>query len=75
MEALKYTGKPASVETPLEEQLSALSVSSDPFKDVPVLSHTKGELYLFDTDTDVFVIQEKEVHVDMASNGAYDSEP
>jgi len=49
-------------------------VTPDPFKDVSVLSRTGAELYLFDTDADVFVIQEKEVHVDLASNGEYDSE-
>lgn len=65
---------------PVEDKLAALTVASgsqakeDPFKDVPVLSRTKGELYLFDTETDVFVIQEKDVDVDMASNGEYDSE-
>ena len=46
--------------------------ASDPFADVPVLSKTRAELYLFDTETDVFVIQEKEVDVDMALNGEYD---
>lgn len=37
-----------------------------------MLSRTKGELYLFDTDTDVFVIQERDVDVDLASNGQFD---
>jgi hypothetical protein len=46
----------------------------DPFKEVPVLFRTFAELYLFDTSADVFVIQEKEVDVDLASNGDYDSE-
>lgn len=46
--------------------------AEDPFQDVPVLQRTKGELYLFDTETDVFVIQEKDVDVDMASNGVFD---
>jgi hypothetical protein len=50
------------------------SQPSDPFKDVPILFRSSAELYLFDTDTDVFVIQEKEVAVDLASNGEYDSE-
>jgi hypothetical protein len=67
----------------VEDKLAALTVESpespedteteDPFKDVPVLSRTTAELYLFDTETDVFVIQEKEVDVDMASNGDFDS--
>lgn len=52
--------------------MSSLSMVSDPFKDIPVLSRTSAELYLFDTDTDVFVIQEKDVDVDMVSNGDYD---
>jgi hypothetical protein len=71
---------------PVEDKLAALTVegsespedpesqeAEDPFKDVPVLSRTTAELYLFDTETDVFVIQEKEVDVDMASNGDFDS--
>jgi hypothetical protein len=33
-----------------------------------------AELYLFDTDTDVFVLQEKSVSVDLASNGEYDGQ-
>lgn len=59
----------------MEDKLANLTVEAeDSFKDVPVLSRTQAELYLFDTETDVFVIQEKEVYVDMASNGDYDSE-
>lgn len=70
---------------PVEDKLAALTVDStvpeatpetetaDPFDYVPVLSRTTAELYLFDTETDVFVIQEKEVDVDMASNGDYES--
>lgn len=41
---------------------------------MPILHRAKGELYLFDTETDVFVIQEKDVDVDMASNAPYDCE-
>lgn len=85
MEALRYSDKPKKSskdknEEPVEDKLASLTVENqsqsqeDPFKDVPVLSRTRGELYLFDTETDVFVIQEKEVDVDMASNGEYDSE-
>ena len=61
----------------LEGQLADLSLkpAEDPFKDVPVLSHTPAELYLFDTEADVFVSQEKQVHVDIAANAEYDSEP
>lgn len=47
--------------------------AEDPFKDVPILHRAKGELYLFETERDVFVIQEKDVDVDMASNAPYDS--
>lgn len=46
--------------------------TGDPFKDIPILHHASAELYLFDTDTDVFVLQEKSVSVDLASNGVYD---
>jgi hypothetical protein len=86
LEALRYTDRRKSAgkkaEVPIEDTLAALTVeptaelaneAEDPFKDVPVLSRTTGELYLFDTDTDVFVIQEKEVAVDMASNGDFES--
>jgi len=52
----------------------AAPVVEDPFKDVPVLSRTTAELYLFDTETDMFVIQEKEVQVDIAENGTFESE-
>ena len=73
----------------VEDKLAALAVTNkepepeveaesggeteDPFQDVPVLSRTTAELYLFDTETDVFVIQEKEVDVGMASNGDFES--
>jgi hypothetical protein len=46
---------------------------SDPFKDVPVFSTTSAELYFFDTTSDMFIIQEKDIEVDIASNGEYDS--
>lgn len=69
---MKYTE--TATKSALEDQFSSLAVTTDPFKDVPVLSRAQSELYLFDTETDVFVIQEKEVDVDMASNGDYDSE-
>jgi hypothetical protein len=38
-----------------------------------VLSRVTAELYLFDTQTDMFVIQEKDVQVDIASNGDFES--
>lgn len=46
----------------------------DPFADVPILHRATSELYLFDTEADIFVIQEKEVTADLASNGDHDSE-
>lgn len=48
--------------------------SEDPFDGIPILHRAPAELYLFDLDADVFVIQEKDVSVDMASNGEYDGE-
>lgn len=71
---MKYSEKTTIADSALEDHFSSLTVTSDPFKDVPILSRTTAELYLFDTETDVFVIQEKEVNVDMASNDEYDSE-
>jgi hypothetical protein len=77
---LRYTEKPKPSaikeedEEPVEDKMAALTVETeDPFKDVPVLSRSTAELYLFDTETDVFVIQEKEVDIDMASNGDFES--
>ncbi|WVQ82121.1 hypothetical protein IAT38_004249 [Cryptococcus sp. DSM 104549] len=67
----------------LEDQLSSLSVQEpvaaqdepheDTFKDVPVLHSAIAELYLFDTSTDLFVIQEKDVSADLAVNGEFDT--
>ncbi|KAL7422730.1 Vacuolar import and degradation protein 27 [Cryptotrichosporon argae] len=57
----------AVAESPAED-----APAEDPFKDVPVLHKALAELYLFDLETDVFVIQEKEVEVDLASNGDFD---
>ncbi|WRT68459.1 uncharacterized protein IL334_005435 [Kwoniella shivajii] len=79
LEALKYNEKPSlpatdpSASANLEDKLGSLSVQEDPFKDVPVLHRSHAELYLFDTETDVFVIQEKEVDADLVSNGDYDT--
>jgi hypothetical protein len=70
LQSLKNTGEAQA----LAPETSASDVGAeDPFKDVPVLFRTSAELYLFDTEADVFVIQEKEVTVDMASNAEYDS--
>lgn len=57
-------------ETPSGAQDSDIA---DPFKDVPVLSRSSAELYLFDTETDVFVIQEKDVQIDIASGSEFES--
>ncbi|WWD02638.1 hypothetical protein V865_000678 [Kwoniella europaea PYCC6329] len=81
LEALKFTEKLAALPIssapshPSEDEASSSSVpvAEDPFKDVPILHRAQAELYLFDIDTDVFVIQEKEVHADLASNGDYDT--
>jgi hypothetical protein len=45
----------------------------DPFKGVPILHRAPAEIYLFDTQADVFVIQEREVWIELASNGDFDS--
>ncbi|WVR07534.1 hypothetical protein IAU60_004576 [Kwoniella sp. DSM 27419] len=77
LEALKYDDSTpqkaeASDKEQLADQLANMSVQEDPFVDVPVLHRAKAELYLFDTDSDVFVIQEKEVAADLASNGDFE---
>nr|ODO02222.1 cytoplasmic protein [Cryptococcus depauperatus CBS 7855] len=56
-----------------EEQLSSLAIQEDPFKDVPVLHQAPAELYIFDTETDLFVIQESNVHADLAENGPFET--
>lgn len=56
------------------EEHEAEAEIDDPFEGIPILHRAPAELYLFDLDADVFVIQEKDVSVDMASNGDYDSE-
>lgn len=56
------------------EAAEAEAEAEDPFEGIPILHRANAELYLFDLDADVFVIQEKDVSVDMASNGEYDSE-
>lgn len=73
MQALKYD--PDSPTTQDGGALAEGEAAEDPFKDVPVLSKTPAELYLFDTESDMFTIQEKEVQVEVASNGDFESEP
>ncbi|RXK41108.1 cytoplasmic protein [Tremella mesenterica] len=46
---------------------------ADPFKDVPVLTKTPAELYLFDTEADLFVVQENTVDVEIAANAEFDT--
>lgn len=67
-------GLSVSAATPSKGENAADSSAQDPFKDVPVLSSVTAELYLFDTDADVFIIQNKAVKVQTASNGPYDSQ-
>ncbi|WWC90654.1 uncharacterized protein L201_005590 [Kwoniella dendrophila CBS 6074] len=70
---ISITSPTKSCENEPEPEPVTTPVAEDPFKDVPVLHRSKAELYLFDTETDVFVIQEKEVNADLASNGEYDT--
>lgn len=77
LQKLKFNGTTGAIkkeESPIEDNLAGMTINEDPFKDVPVLSTTPAELYLFDTETDTFVIQEKEVNVQLASNGEFDGE-
>ncbi|WWC71515.1 uncharacterized protein I206_105473 [Kwoniella pini CBS 10737] len=80
LEALKFNDESVSDQksvapaTPKKEKtLPEAAVAEDPFKDVPILHRSSAELYLFDLETEVFVIQEKEVYADLASNGEYDT--
>lgn len=78
LQALKfqpYIQRPHELETtrPINEPLVDLPVTEGLFQDVPVLSSSLAELYLFDTDTDVFVIQEKTAQVEIALNSEFDS--
>lgn len=61
---------PAKSETgPTQEEEQE---EEDPFKGVPILHREQGELYLFDVDVETFVLQEKEVTVDIAQGGDFD---
>jgi len=71
---LKYDPDAPSKKGEASGTEEAAPAVEDPFKDVPVLSRTSAELYLFDTETDMFVIQEKDVQVDVAENGSFESE-
>ena len=72
MQALKFD--PSAPAAKDGEEAPEVEVAEDPFKDVPILSKTPAELYLFDTESDMFTIQEKEVQVEVASNGDFESE-
>lgn len=74
MAALKYSEPEETDEAPSTpgKAVAAKEATEDPFKDVPILHRAKGELYLFETESDVFVIQEKDVDVDMAANAPFD---
>lgn len=73
LEALKYSGDDESAVRPAEASTSPDATENDPFKDVPVLLRSPAELYLFDTASDMFVLQEKDVQVDLAANAQYDT--
>lgn len=45
----------------------------DPFQDVPILHRASADLYVFDTETELFVIQESNVSADLAENAEFDS--
>jgi hypothetical protein len=49
--------------------------AEDPFEGVEIKHRTKAELYLFDTETDMFVAQgDEEVTMDIAVNAEFDCE-
>jgi hypothetical protein len=80
IEALRYREREAEpvVQTTVQDEVSVGADNGeevdDPFKGIPILHRAPAEIYLFDTQMDVFVIQEKEVSVELASNGDFDSE-
>nr|KIR84859.1 cytoplasmic protein [Cryptococcus tetragattii IND107] len=59
----------------LEAQLSSLGLedSEDPFQNVPILHRASADLYVFDTETELFVIQESNVSADLAENAEFDT--
>lgn len=61
----------SSSPAPAAEELEA--PAEDPFEGVEIKHRTKAELYLFDTETDMFVAQgEEEVTMDIAVNAEFD---
>ncbi|KIR58981.1 cytoplasmic protein [Cryptococcus bacillisporus CA1873] len=82
LQALKYTEEhdiPKTAARPeditLETQLSSLGLedSEDPFQNVPILHRASADLYVFDTETELFVIQESNVSADLAENTEFDT--
>ncbi|WVO23090.1 uncharacterized protein IAS62_004435 [Cryptococcus decagattii] len=82
LQALKYTEEhdiPKAAARPeditLETQLSSLGLedSQDPFQNVPILHRASADLYVFDTETELFVIQESNVSADLAENTEFDT--
>ncbi|WVQ89591.1 hypothetical protein IAS59_003353 [Cryptococcus gattii] len=82
LQALKYTEEhdiPKAAARPeditLETQLSSLGLedSEDPFQNVPILHRASADLYVFDTETELFVIQESNVSADLAENAEFDT--
>lgn len=49
------------------------SEDPDPFQNVPILHRASADLYVFDTETELFVIQESNVSADLAENAEFDS--
>ncbi|KAJ9108936.1 hypothetical protein QFC21_000258 [Naganishia friedmannii] len=64
--------QPATPEKSESEAPQPEEEDEDPFKGVPILHRENGELYLFDVDVETFVLQEKEVTVDIAQGGDFD---
>ncbi|KAE8542527.1 hypothetical protein D1P53_001307 [Cryptococcus gattii VGV] len=82
LQALKYTEEhdiPKVAARPeditLETQLSSLGLedSEDLFQNVPILHRASADLYVFDTETELFVIQESNVSADLAENAEFDT--
>jgi predicted nucleic acid-binding Zn-ribbon protein len=60
--------------TPAKSEVAAAEEeeeAEDPFEGVPILHREQGELYLFDVDVETFVLQEKQVTVDIAQGGDF----
>lgn len=82
LQALKYTEEHDTLKTAarpeditVEDQLSSLGLEDpeDPFQDVPILHRASADLYVFDTETELFVIQGSNVSADLAENAEFDT--